>query len=162
VLKVNVEVGNVHALLRTENATRMFVGIVGSGEFIIVFIFCFTTFYHSLGKKTKALAHNSFRASVLSRCLLVKDLSHLSIQYMLLRLTRQIYMLSYDTTTVKIRSPLLTSENNSIGKLFVTSWWLPCKYKYNLLHPQKEKRKKKEVKEIEEKKGKKKREYSLP
>jgi hypothetical protein len=81
---------------------------------------------------------------------------------MLLRLTRQIYMLSYDTTTVKIRSPLLTSENNSIGKLFVTSWWLPCKYKYNLLHPKKKKRKKKEVKEIEEKKGKKKREYSLP
>lgn len=141
-LKVNVEVGNVHALLRTENATRMFVGIVGSGEFIIVvFVFCFTTFYHSLGKKTKALAHNSFRASVLGRCLLVEDLSHLSIQYMLLRLTRQIYMLSYDTLTVEIRSPLLTSENNSIGKLFETSWWLPCKYKYSLLHPKKRKKK---------------------
>lgn len=32
VLKVNVEVVNVLALLQTENATLMFVGIVGSGE----------------------------------------------------------------------------------------------------------------------------------
>ena len=94
-LKVNVEAGNVHALLRTENVTRMFVGIVGSGELVIVvFIFCFT-FYCYLGKKSKALTCNSFRASTLSHCLLVKDLSHLSIQYMLLRPTRQIYVLSY-------------------------------------------------------------------
>jgi hypothetical protein len=32
VLKANVEVVNVHALLQTENVTQMFVGIVGSGE----------------------------------------------------------------------------------------------------------------------------------
>ncbi|KAH7520201.1 hypothetical protein FEM48_Zijuj08G0119100 [Ziziphus jujuba var. spinosa] len=35
VLKVNVEVVSVHALLRTENAIQMFVGIVGSGELVI-------------------------------------------------------------------------------------------------------------------------------
>lgn len=34
-LKVNVEVVSVHALLRTENAIQMFVGIVGSGELVI-------------------------------------------------------------------------------------------------------------------------------
>lgn len=40
-LKVNVEVVNVHALLRTENVTQMFVGIVGSGEFVISVCICF-------------------------------------------------------------------------------------------------------------------------
>lgn len=49
------------------------------------------------------------------------------------------------TLTVEIRSPLLTSENNSIGKLFETSLWLPCKYKSVCFIPKKEK-------EIEEKK----------
>jgi hypothetical protein len=156
VLKVNVEAGNVHALLRTENVTRMFVGIVGSGEFVIVFIFCFT-FYCYLGKKSKALTCNSFCTSTLSHCLLVKDLSHLSnffkkiylslrssligcglhllkrrslvrippplllyghvkkkitstfkkkIQYMLLRLTAQIYVLSYACTHVNCRNQI--------------------------------------------------------
>lgn len=105
-LKVNAEAGNVHALLRTENVTRMFVGIVGSGEFVtVVFIFCFT-FYRYLGKKSKALTCNSFRASMLSRCLLVKDLSHLSIQYMLLRLSMQIYVLSYACTHVNCRNQI--------------------------------------------------------
>lgn len=101
VLKVNVEVGNVHALLRTENATRMFVGIVGSGEFVIVvFIFCFTTFYHSLGKKTKALMRNGFRASALGCCLLVEDLSLLSIQFNSIHVTETDHANLYACTHV--------------------------------------------------------------
>lgn len=53
VLKVNVEVVSVHALLQTENVTQMFVGIVGSGEFVVVdvLIFCFTIFYQSVRKR---------------------------------------------------------------------------------------------------------------
>jgi hypothetical protein len=35
VLKVNVEVVNVHALLQTGNVIQMFVGIVGSGELVL-------------------------------------------------------------------------------------------------------------------------------
>ena len=50
VLKVNVEVVNVLALLQTENATLMFVGIVGSGELFstrLRFVVCYTLPKHS-------------------------------------------------------------------------------------------------------------------
>lgn len=41
-LKVNAEVVNAHALQQTGNVIQMFVGIVGSGECVIL---CFL--YHS-------------------------------------------------------------------------------------------------------------------
>ena len=37
--KVNVEVVNVHALLQTGNVIQMSVGIVGSGELVLLFLF---------------------------------------------------------------------------------------------------------------------------
>ena len=40
-LKVNVEVVNVHALLQTGNVIQMFVGIVGSGELVLSLLFFF-------------------------------------------------------------------------------------------------------------------------
>jgi hypothetical protein len=39
VLKVNVEVVNVHALLQTGNVIPMFVGIVGLGELVLSLLF---------------------------------------------------------------------------------------------------------------------------
>lgn len=39
VLKVNVEVANVHALLQTGNVIQMFVGIVGSVAVMVLSVF---------------------------------------------------------------------------------------------------------------------------